>query len=320
MRRLTLIVISLAVIYAGYWFVGSSRATAAVQNAVIQMQETGWQADVDVTTRGFPSRFDTTLRDISLRAPDGSWGYDAPFIQSLALSYRPNNVIVVFPETQQIITPAETLTLESPRLRAAAMVKANLALSFDNLTLEGEDIALRSDLGWTATLETLLAAARLQPESATTYDTYAKLDQFTLPENAGVIETAILDGSVRLQQPLDRATQDILVAQVVVNALRVDWNDVILAGEGQLDVDANGLPEGQIMLQIENWTAIVPRLVSIGVLDAEFADTALKMGALLAGGKDTVSLPFKFTDGSMSIGPLPLGPAPNLHFIRQIAP
>jgi hypothetical protein len=36
------------------------------------------------------------------------------------------------------------------------------------------------------------------------------------------------------------------------------------------------------------------------------------MGAALSGGGDTLDLPVTFADGNMSLGPLPLGPAPRL--------
>lgn len=316
MRRLTYLIVVLACVYAGYWFVGANRVTNGAETALAQMEAQGWTARADVATKGFPSRFDTTLNDLSLVGPAGNWGYSAPFVQTLALSYRPNNVILVLPNTQRIQSRADIGTLTAERLRASATVKPNLALAFDDLTAEGADLTYASDAGWDMTLAALLIAARLQDGQDRRYDVYTKLDQFALPGDAGTITNTILEADVRLAAPLDRSTQDVLVEQLVINTLRIDWSDVVLIGEGQLDMDAQGRPEGQILLQVENWQVLIPRLVDLGLFDPGFARTAQTMGTLLAQGKDTMTLPLKYENGMGMLGPLPLGPAPRLHFTR----
>jgi len=316
MRRLTYLILTLAAIYAGYWFVGANRMTNGAETALTAMQAEGWTATADVATKGFPSRFDMTLTDLSLVDPLGSWGYSAPFVQTLALSYRPNNVILVLPETQRILAPADNGTLTADRLRASMTVQPNLALAFDNLTAEGAALTYTSDQGWDMTLDQLLMAARLQDGREASYDFYAKLDQFTLPGVAGIITEAIVDADVRLQDPLDRTTQDVFVEQIVIEKLRITWADVVLMGEGQLDVDANGSPEGQILLQVENWEALIPRLVELELFDPSFARTAQSMGGLMAQGNATMTLPLKYEGGFAFLGPMPLGPAPSFHFTR----
>lgn len=315
MRRLTYLILFLAGAYATYWFVGANRVTAGFESALTQMQAEGWTARADVATRGFPSRFDTTLSDVSIGGPAADWGYSAAFVQTLALSYRPNNVILVLPETQRITSPADLGTLNAQRLRASATVKPNLALAFDDLTAEGEALTYTSDAGWNMTLDQLLVAARLQQDRSSTYDVYAKLDQFTLPGAAGLITETIVDADVRLQAPLDRTTQEVRIEQIVVSALRMVWSGVVLSGEGQLDVDANGTPEGQVLLRVENWQALIPRLVEIGAFDPDVGRTAQTMGVILAQGSDTLTLPLKYENGFGFLGPLPLGPAPKLHFL-----
>jgi hypothetical protein len=52
--------------------------------------------------------------------------------------------------------------------------------------------------------------------------------------------------------------------------------------------------------------------VSAGLLDQEIANTVQNMGSLLAGGSAELSVPITFQNGLMSLGPIPLGPAPRL--------
>ncbi|SEV92678.1 hypothetical protein SAMN04488515_0264 [Cognatiyoonia koreensis] len=316
MRRLTYFIVICAALYGGYWFIGANRVEAGVRAALVELEAEGWDAEAEVNTRGFPSRFDTTLSDVSFAVPGDQWGYEAPFVQALALSYRPNNVIIVLPDEQRLRFPGDTGTLTADRLRASATVQPNLALAFDNLTAEGEMLTYTSDRNWTLLITKLITAARLQPDTNASYDVYAKLDDITLPEGTGAITTMLADADVRLQDPLDRTTVEVIVEQIVVNAVQVTWDNVVLTGRGQLDVDASGLPTGQIGLEIENWQAILPRLVDAGVIDRNFSDQALTMGSLFAAGQDKMVLPLKFENGYSSLGPLPLGPAPRLHFTR----
>lgn len=316
MRRLTYFIVALAVLYAGYWFIGANRVSTGVETALQQMESDGWTAQAEVATKGFPSRFDTTLSDVIIAGPKGQIRYEAPFVQALALSYRPNNVIVVLPPEQRISGPADAGTLRAERMRASATVKPNLSLAFDDLTIEGTALRYEADSGWNVILEKLLAAARLQADSTNSYDVYAKLDQITLTEQSDPISTILADADIRLQDPLDRNSMEIIVEQVVINAFQITWGDIVLTGQGQLDVDTAGLPVGTIGLQIENWRQLVPALVSAGVMDAGFAQTATTMGGFLAAGQPNITLPLTFEDGFGSLGPLPLGPAPRLHFTR----
>ena len=147
MRRLTLIILSLAVIYASYWVIGANRVTNGVQTALTNMQSEGWTADATVKTRGFPSRFDTTLTDVALADPTGQMSYAAPFVQTLALSYRPNNVRLVLPQQQRVGMGAVMGTLSADALQAGVTVKPNVALSFDNVTAQADALLFAADDG-----------------------------------------------------------------------------------------------------------------------------------------------------------------------------
>jgi len=105
MRRLTILVIAAACLYSIYWFVGASRIEVGAKAALAQMQADGWEAShTDLATRGYPSRFDTTITELGLQPPDGSWRYTTPFAQAFALSYRPTHVIAAFADTHELMT------------------------------------------------------------------------------------------------------------------------------------------------------------------------------------------------------------------------
>ncbi|WP_439117971.1 DUF2125 domain-containing protein, partial [Nereida ignava] len=76
-----------AVLWAGYWFVGSTAAERGAKAWFADRSAQGWVADYDsIETRGFPSRFDTTINALELADPRTGWAWSAPFFQVFALS------------------------------------------------------------------------------------------------------------------------------------------------------------------------------------------------------------------------------------------
>jgi len=324
MRRLTIVVLALAAIYSGYWVIGSRTVASGTASAMAQMQADGWQIDTtDVKTRGFPSRFDTTLTELTLAPPDRSWRYTAPFVQALALSYAPNEVIAILPETQTLELPGQTLTIVAEKLRASTGVAASTDLTYQGFTAEGDKLALNSTLNYSIAISRLLAAMRPSAASETSYDLYAELLDISLAEapDAGasnMIERVSADAVLTLDKTLDRQTfQAIEQDPVLPKALNLKdftmlWGEVQLSASGDLDIPA-GTPEGQVDLTITNWDALIDLLVQSGGLDQEVATTYRNMAGLLSGGTAKLDIPVTLRGGRMSVGPFPLGPAPRFY-------
>ncbi len=103
MRRLTIIVLALAAIYGAYWVFGASMVERTATSRAELMRLEGWKIDYDdLSTRGFPSRFDTTVTALDVEIPSGDLAWSAPFVQALSLAYKPNEVILALPESQTI--------------------------------------------------------------------------------------------------------------------------------------------------------------------------------------------------------------------------
>lgn len=143
MRWLLWLVAFLAALYGGYWFVGSSAVLKATEATLAQMKADGTADYSKVELHGFPSRFDVTITDPKLvNSRDGLATWSAPFVQVLALSYRPNNVIAVWPNDQTLTLADETLSLKSSSLKASVTVSPTLSLPLDHSEMEGHDLIL----------------------------------------------------------------------------------------------------------------------------------------------------------------------------------
>jgi hypothetical protein len=133
-----------------------------------------------------------------------------------------------------------------------------------------------------------------------------------LPET---VQALRLDAEIGLTAALDRHAPQTKpkVENVTVNEVLVTWGELELSGKGKLVVDANGIADGAINLRLENWRMALPPAIAAGLISAEVAPTWERALALLAdqaGTPDGLDLPLTFRRGWLSLGPLPLGPAP----------
>lgn len=324
MRKLTILVLTVAALYSGYWFIGASAAEKGANAAVAELIAEGWAANVaEVQTRGFPSRFDTTLTDVQVLSPDRSIGWTAPFVQSLALSYKPNEVIIAFPNTHQVHVGGANIALKTDGFRASAGVMARPSAPLSHLTAElvsgtatfSHDVAV--SLG-----KSLLA---LRPaETENTYDAYINLTDIDLPaplvqalQQAGPISArlsqATLDTRIGLDRALDRHLSDGQPPQLDsldLKGLNVQWGAVSMRGSGSLNIDPSGIPTGEITLSLRNWGTLIDAGVVLGAVPESLSQTIKTMANSMAAGSDTLELPISFKNGSMSIGLFPLGTAP----------
>ena len=72
----------------------------------------------------------------------------------------------------------------------------------------------------------------------------------------------------------------------------------------------------RIDIRIVEWRELVPVLVAAGLVTTDAAPTVTRALDLLAqqgDDPDILNLPLAFQQGRMSLGPLPLGPAPYLN-------
>ncbi|MEJ6403269.1 DUF2125 domain-containing protein [Yoonia sp. 2307UL14-13] len=324
MRRLTILVAVLAAIYSGYWFVGSRTLANGIASAQAEIRTSGWDiAYADLSTIGFPSRFDTTVTAPTVAPPDGMWMWQAPFLQIFALSYAPNEVIAVFPDEQTFRMGRQTIAIQSQDLRASAAVKASTALAFRDATVEMDAATATSDAGWAIALNSALIAMRGQEDTENAYDVYADIDELRLPQDAiaridpdGVLTSTIdnltIHGAVQFDQPLDRNTAEPRITGIALSSLNLQWGGLTINGDGAITVDEAGVPEGRVTLKTRQWREMIELLVNAGLIRPGMAGMVTNTAQSLAASDGTLDLPVSFQSGFMSVGPIPLGPAPRL--------
>lgn len=329
MRILLAIVVIAALGWSGYWFIGSRTVEASLRDWLEARQAEGWLVENgEISTIGFPNRFDTTLSDLELADPDTGVAWRAPFLKIFALSYRPHHVIAIWPERQTVATPYETVTITSSDLRGSLVFEPGPALRLDRATIEFDRLGLVSTAGWQASSAGGQLAVRQTPLETNTYDLSFQARDVTLPgryremlSDRGLVREDLaalsLDATVAFDAPWDRTAIEERRPQprrIEVRLVRATWGDLDLRLAGELDIDDRGTPSGEITVKATNWQEILDLARSSGAVPEAIApliETGLRTLARMSGNRDTIDVPLTFSGGRMSLaGLVPLGPAP----------
>jgi len=329
MRKLIALTVIVATLYGGYWFVGRSQIQSRLSEALVQIDASAYNLRYDsLNTRGFPSRFDTTVTGLVFEDPATAMIWSAPVFQLLALSYRPNEVIAVFPNEQTLSLGHEVFTLMTRDMRASGKVRPNASLAFETATIEMDNPRIRTQDGAELAMAHVLAAMRLTPDTTQTYDAYIQARAIALPENIramidpqnlqpSIIQSFRFDSDVTLTAPieLNGANLPAQISALSVKEFALTWGDVTVAAIGDMVPDTAGRITGSISLSARNWRQALDMAIASGMVgeDRRF---------LIAGVvnnmdetphiPDTLTLTLMINDGSMSLGGFPLGPAPLL--------
>ena len=330
MGRLIVIVLVLAGLWMGYWAVGSTMLERQLSSWIDARRAEGWAADVGaVEVKGFPNRFDTILTDVQFADPATGVAWQAPFLQLLALAYRPTEVIVVLPETHRLSTPLQTIDFTSERTRGSVILGAATTLPLERSTFVADALALSSSLGWDAELTQARFATEVVPVRQNAHRLGAELTGLALPraldralDPAGILPGRVsrlrLDAELGFTAPWDRRAIEVARPQITdidLADLSMVWGEVTFQAAGKLTVDAGGIPEGQIDIRAVEWQRLLDMAIAAGVLPPELRGTferGLGFFAALSGRPDTLDAPLTFRDDRMSLGPIPIGPAPRI--------
>jgi hypothetical protein len=330
MRTLFGILIFATLGWFGFWFVGSNALETATKTWLQDRQDSGWVAEYsDLSVRGFPNRFDTTVVDFNLADPKYGWAWQAPKFQVKTLSYTPNHFIAVWPETQVIATPYKKYTVTSKDMRASIRFEPKTTLALDTTTLTVEDLTIASSDDEKSSIASALLATRQSATTDFAYDIAFDAKGF-VPSNAlksiidptsllpASFETVTLKSTATFDAQWDRiAVEDIKpnLTKLSIGSFSAKWGEVQLQAAGSVDVDADGYPTGKIAVRAKNWRDMIKLAVASGALDAatgQSLETGLGLIAMLSGNKDTLDVPLGFANRIMSIGPIPIGKAPRL--------
>ena len=333
------------IIWGGWWWLAATAQKEGVLAWMESRRDAGWAAETaEASVSGFPNRLDLTLEKPIVADPKSGWAWSAPALHLHQLSYRPDQAIVTFPGTQSFAVPGGRMEVKSEDLRASLAIEPGLSLRLRNAILEGvkveaSGVAAGGVVGvWSVGAEKLVAALReaevpLPADGPNAYDVSLTASQVTPPEaltstlglGAALPATAaelLLDATLGFAQPLALKTAEAggpRLTSVRVKPSRLAWGPLSLRAQGELAVDAQGYPEGVLMVRAENWRAALDAAVAAGAVSRRSEETirsALEVISFLSGKGNGLEAPLRFAGGRVFVGPAPIGKAPRLTLKR----
>ena len=329
MKRLFILFVVLGVLGGISWGVASIAMQTAATRWLEARQAEGWVANAaDVSVAGFPLAFETTFTGLELADPETGLAWSAPDFQLEQQVFRLDQLGARFPASQIIASPLERLTLTSASMTASLDVRPTANFALDGAQADLTELHVTSSLGWTLSLENAglivermaedhlyqinLTATELFPPEAIR----ARLDPASvLPERIALLQA---NTRARFDAPWDLTAIEVArpqLSELEIEDITATWGDMLFRTTGTLEVTAGGVPEGDLAVRAENWRAMVDLAENAGLLPARIRPTAEAMLQVLAGmngSEDNIDATLSFSNGRVFLGPLPLGPAPNL--------
>ena len=324
MRRMKIVLLlAVPLCWIVYW-VGTAQIAERYVGPWLEARPIGdaQLAHGGLSMAGFPHRFDLSVTRPQLFDISG-YGWSAPSMRMEAASYWPQDVTLRLPGTQQLHLPDDTVTVTSARLDGGARLRPLNRLGLDALRLDAEQLHLESRRGWTAGIGAGTVRMRRADGSGRHHDLTAEAQDIIVPAAlAGRavparIDHAALDARLEFARPLDMDAADGVppVVGLELHEGRLAWGRVELRAAGALDVDAEGLPDGQITLGITHWRDLLDLVEAAELLTGTqlaLAERALQSLEDRSGSENTVEAPLTLADGMIRLGPVPLAPIPRL--------
>lgn len=330
MRRILLFALAAAAVWAGYWWSGATAMERGFRAWLDARAAEGWTASYEaVETRGFPSRFDTSFRGLALSPPGAPWEWRAPLFQTLMLSYAPNRAVAAWPGPQTVLTPAGPVELEGERMRASVRLGVAAALPLEEFRAVAEALRVEAGPGWTLAAEEASLATIATPVAPNGQRLGLRLTGLELPatlrarvDPEGAMPDALeglhLDADLGFDAPWDRHALEEAAPRLTEVGLRdasFSWGEVAFVASGEVEIGEDGAPVGRIDLRVEDWRTLLRLARAAGLLGEgvpPLAERALEVLADLSPDPEVIEAPLSFQKGFVSLGPIPLGPAPRL--------
>ncbi len=330
MIRLLRLGIALAVLWMLYWGAAGYALKHSVAGWFTAQETRGWQADyADLSLGGFPIRHDLVLTGPALADPQNGTAWQADGLTLSSPAIWPGWQSWRFPDTAQRFSYFDqTVVLRADDMQADLHLRPGRALELERLGLTAGGWSLSSDAGeiMGASDLTLSMDQGAQPE---VYAFQAQAQRFTpglglrslggsQPALPASFETLTLQMQVTFDRPWDRsALEDSRPQprQIDLRLLDVHWGPLRLKAAGEVTVDSQGIPDGSLSIQAENWRNMLVMAQTSGVLPPQAFGPAERVLGLLAGlngNAETLDVTLGFQNGFVTLGPLPLGPAPRI--------
>ncbi len=329
MRKLIWVSGAVILAWCAWWWIATSGLTRGIEGWLDARTAEGWQAEAtSISSGGFPTHLNARIADLALADPEAGLAIQTNQLDISAPAWWPGDVHVRLDD--------------KPILLASPLGQSELVMQDGILALNlhpGTALELEN-LGWTAGPWQVRDATGLQAQaqsltltmiqtSGATYDLRADAQAFSpgdaarravqLPDGfPQAFDSLQLDATVTFDTMWDRNALDTRRPQprvVKLELAEARWGDLSLNLAADLTVDSEGLADGTLSLQAENWPKMLDLAQGAGVLPAQLrgqADGILRALARSSGNPDTLNVNLTVRSGMVVLGFIPVAPFPRI--------
>lgn len=329
MRILIRLVVIVAVLWTGAWFLAARGIDRAVAGWLDDRRSEGWQADATTTMGGFPTTLRLHLADPALADPETGLAWRAGWAGFTARPWAPTEISATLPPVQLLATPYGRVEITAATMAATLAVAPTPKLTVESMQARLADIRAIAEDGTRSTL----ASGRLDTirvdDAPLTHDIAFEARDLTfaapilsaiapadlLPRTLSELSLdarAVFDAPWDIDAIAKRRPQP---TAITLRRSRAKWGEMEVELAGSLEIDGTGIPTGEITLRAINWREMVRIGDATGLIPEGLAPTmerALEILAGFGGTPDTIDTPIYFRNGFVTLGPIPVGRAPRL--------
>jgi hypothetical protein len=312
-----------------WWWVAVSGVERSLEAWFDARRSEGWQAEFSsIDKGGYPTRLDLVLNDPMLADPQTGVAVQVSNLRLHAPIYWPGDTTLEFPQDAlRFATPVGQWSLLANEARADMQLEPGTLLELEALSLVSGSWIISGEAGDMLRADGLTLTG-VQTDT-TTYDIVfdapglrlgdASRSALRIPQDWPItFDETTLNMGVTFDRPWDLRALEERRPQPRVITLRqaqFAWGELRIQAAADLQVDETGVPTGTLSLQARNWRDILTLAEATGALPGGIARQIERgLGALarLSGNPDAIDVDVKFARGVMSLGFLPIGPAPRL--------
>lgn len=330
MKWLMRSIVLLALIWSGWWTLSGFGLRQGVATWFDTQGARGWQADYsDISGGGFPLRQETLITAPALADPANGTAWRADWLRLSSPVLWPGDQTITFPQTRQRLSYFDqTIALFAEDMRARLNLAPGTALELREMSLSSGPWHLQ-DAEQQQLAAQDLTLSMIQSTDPATYDITARINRLrpgdelrkvaqrvnSLPE---AFQTLALQMQVRFERPWDRAALETSRPQpraIDLTLADIHWGALRLQAAGAVTLDDQGIPTGKVALKAENWQEMLAVAKASGAVPDSVlntVETGLGLLAGLSGNSQSLDLKLGFKNGFVTLGPIPLGPAPRI--------
>ena len=331
MRRLIRWSVALALIWSLLWGGMALVLRQAYLGWFDDRTAQGWSVDyAEFTLTGYPLHHRVRLTSPSFADPVNGTAWSGEWLQFESPAIWPGRQsMTVSPEPQRISYFDQTAILTAQDMQAEFHLAPGLDLQLKTLSMTSGPWQLENPDGSVTEAQGLTLSMSQQSDAPQSYDIRFDAPGFVPPSGLrslsaraealpDAFESLTLNATVTFDRPWDLRAVDTARPQpraIQLDLAEAQWGKLLLRMAADLTVTAEGVPNGQVSIQAENWREAVAMGRDTDLLPPEVFDAVeqgLSLLAQMTGGPDSLDVRINLRDGFMAVGLIPIGPAPRL--------